>query len=209
MTLFTLRLVARSARWIGPAIVYLVWLVLVLANPGPALSNAANLFFGVAIAGCWTTMITGNVDDDPHRDLCTAIAGSPARLQLIRTAAALGPTVILAAGTSILIAAAGHETRHGVLVVAIASATLLLAAALIGSTIGVFLHRPVLRNFAWSLILAMAALIGTVLLPPVQDVLRNFNRGQTGGVALLLAGTVATAAGSTAASAALANRRRS
>ncbi len=209
MTLFTLRLVARSARWIAPALVYLVWLVLVLANPGPALSNAANMFFGVAVAGCWITMITGNVDDDPHRDLCAAIAGSPAHLQVIRTLAALATTVILAAATSILIASTGHEAHQGVLAVGVAGAALLVSAALIGSTIAAFLHRPVLRNFAWSLILAIAALVGTVLLPPVQQVLRNFNRGQTGDVALLLAVAVATAACSTAASAAVANRRRS
>jgi fucose permease len=96
-----------------------------------------------------------------------------------------------------------------VIVVALASGALLVSSALIGSTIGAFLHRPVLRNLAWSLILAVAALIGTVLLPPAQSVLRNFNRGQTGGVGLLLVGTVATAACSTAASAGLAGRRRS
>ena len=76
MIRFTLALVARSGRWVAPAVVYLVWLVLVLANPGPALTNGANMFFGVVVFAAWFAVVTGNVDDDPHRDLCAAVAGS-------------------------------------------------------------------------------------------------------------------------------------
>lgn len=42
----------------------------------------ATLRFDVAV---WCTSAMGNVDDDPHRDLCAASVGGPARLTIVRT----------------------------------------------------------------------------------------------------------------------------
>ncbi len=204
--LFTLRLVARSGRWVAPAIVYVVWLILVLANPGPSLTNAASMFFAVVIVALWITVIAGNVDDDPHRDLCAAVSGSPARLHASRTAAALVAAWCVVAVTCPLVAATGHKGPHSLPWAIGWTLVLLTGAALIGATIGVFLHRPVLRNAAWSLPLAIGAVIAVALLPPVQDVLRAFNHDETTGVVALLAAAVAAGACATMISARLTNR---
>ena len=74
---FALALHARSGRWIPPALLLATWVVLVVANPGSALDNGANLFFAVLVVSVWCTSAIGNVDDDPHRDLCAAAVGGP------------------------------------------------------------------------------------------------------------------------------------
>jgi hypothetical protein len=206
MTRFTLVLVARSARWIAPLILYVLWLVLVVSNPGPALSNAASMFFGVVVFSCWITVVAGNVDDDPHRDLCAALAGSPGRLHVRRTVAAVLAVAAVALVTALLLAFAGDRSRHDAGSLVATSSAALLAAAFIGSTIGGFLHRPVLRNVAWSVTLAIAAILVVALLPPIHDVLRALNDDRATNVVALLLASAALATGATALSAFATNR---
>ena len=207
MTRFTLALVARSGRWVAPAVVYLVWLALVLANPGPALTNGANMFFSVVVFAVWFAVVTGNVDDDPHRDLCAAVAGSPARLHACRAGATVGVSAAVAVVTALATGATGDLGDRGLASTTLWSVALLVAGALIGSAIGVFLHRPVIDGVAWSVVLASAASLAVVLLPPVQSVLRHLDHGSTGGVGLLLVVAGVVAALAVVASAAIADRR--
>src|SRR6478736_7011152 len=97
-----LALHARSGRWIPPALVLVTWVVLVVANPGSELDNAANLFFAVLIVSVWCTSAIGNVDDDPHRDLCAAAVGGPTRLAAMRQVAALLVMVVAVVVVSVL-----------------------------------------------------------------------------------------------------------
>jgi hypothetical protein len=207
MTLFTLRLVARSKRWVAPTTVYVVWLVLVLANPGPALSNAANMFFAAVVFAAWLAVATGNVDDDPHRDLCAAAAGSPARLHIDRALATMAASTGVAVVTASLTASTGDLGPHTLFYAVACTLALLITGALIGSAIGIWLHRPLIRNTAWSLILAVSATITVALLQPVQDVLRNFNHQSTHGVFILLVAAATSAALATIVSAQLAYQR--
>ena len=55
----------------------------------------------------------------------------------------------------------------------------LLTGGLIGVSIGTFLHRPVLGSVGWAVALALAALLAVILLPPVEDVLRDLDHGAT------------------------------
>jgi hypothetical protein len=87
------------------------------------------------------------------------------------------------------------------------SVALLVAGALIGSTIGVFLHRPLIDGVAWSVVLAAAASLAVVLLPPVQTVLRHLDHGSTRGVGILLVVAAVVAALAVVASSAVADRR--
>jgi hypothetical protein len=206
VTGLTLALVARSGRWLAPALVYLVWLVLVLANPGPPLGNAANMFFAVALFATWFAVLTGNCDDDPHRDLCAAAVGSPARLQVARTALGFAVTAVVVAATAPLTVAAGDADGHGTAYDLAVTLALLVGAALAGTATGAFLHRPLVRNVGWAVVVAAAVLIAGALLPPVQHVLRSYDRSQAGSVAVLVAVTAALAAGATAASAWLVRR---
>ena len=207
MIRFTLLLVARSGRWVAPSVVYLVWLVLVLANPGPALSNGASMFFGVLVFGAWIAIVAGNVDDDPHRDLCAAVAGSPARLHVRRSAA----TVVVGAGVAVLTSFATATTgglgHRDLLETVAGTVAVLVAGALVGNAIGVFLHRPLMGSVAGSLVIAVAAAIAVALLPPVQDVLRDLDHGSLRGVTALLAVAAAVAVLAVLASSIVVDRR--
>ncbi len=172
---------------------YLVWLVLVLANPGPALTNGANMFFGAVVFAAWLAVTAGNVDDDPHRDLCAAVAGSPGRLHICRALASIGASAGVVVVTALLTGSTGDLGRHELPYTVGCTIVLLVSGALIGSAIGVFLHRPVIRSVAWSLVLGASAAIAVALLPPVQHVLRNFDHDTTHGVFVLLAAAATSA----------------
>ena len=210
MIAFNLRLAVRSMRWIGPALIAVIWVTLTLAGPGPALSNAGSSFLMLVAVACWLTVIVGNVDDDGHRELLAAAIGSPARLHRSRAiagfaaATAVGGVVTLAD----LFATTGATRPTSVIVIVGACVLLELAAtAIAGAAIGTLLHRPVLRHAGVTLLVALGALVGLILLPPVQYVLRELNDGRTNGVVALAAAGVALALGAVATASALADRR--
>jgi hypothetical protein len=182
---FTLALHARSGRWIPPALLLATWVALVVANPGSALDNAANLFFAVLIVAVWATSAIGNVDDDPHRDLCAAANGGPARLAALRHVAAvleLLPVVVVA-GVLALASGPRHGASWGTVVAG--TAGLLASGVLLGAALGSFLHRPVLRSTAWTVVVALVAIMVVVLLPPVRGVFHDADHARIGGVGLL------------------------
>jgi hypothetical protein len=184
---FTLALHARTGRWIPPTLVLAVWVALVVSNPGSALDNAANLFFAVLVVGVWCTVAIGNVDDDPHRDLCAAGAGGPARLAVIRHASAavvMGAAVVVVAVLAIV--SGSHDGTSWPTVIG-GAVGLLASGALLGVAIGAFLHRPQLRSPAWTVVIALGAIMAVALLPPVRDVLRDADHGRIAGVGGLCA----------------------
>jgi hypothetical protein len=204
---FTLALHARSGRWIPPAVVLATWVVLVVANPGSALDNAANLFFAVLIVAVWSTSAIGNVDDDPHRDLCAAANGGPARLAMLRHASALLVLLVVSAIVATVALASGAPNGSSWGTIVGGAVGLLGSGALLGCAIGAFLHRPVVRSTAWIVVTAIVAVIAVALLPPVRDVLRDADRGEIGGVGILFGASVVVAAVAARASGALAARR--
>ena len=209
MIAFNLRLAVRSMRWIGPALLLLVWISLTLSDPGPALANAGNLFLLLVAVTCWITVVIGNVDDDGHRELLAAAAGSPATLHRLRAVSAFaGANAISSFGTLACLVVATSPARPTNELVVIGTCVLVqVGATAFGVGIGTLLHRPVLRHAGLALLVAIAALVGLILLPPVQSVLRALDNGRTTGVIALAAAGVATAFALVAASGALAHRR--
>jgi hypothetical protein len=209
MIAFNLRLAARSMRWLGPALILMIWIRASLTAPGPALANAGNMFLLLVALTCWLTVMIGNVDDDGHRELLAAAIGSPAKLHRSRAITAyLAANTVSAPGTIGCLLAATRPTRPTVEIVVVGACVLMqLAATAIGVGIGTLLHRPVLRHAGATLLVTVAALVAIILLPPVQSVLRALNDGRTTGViALAAAGGVVAFAAVTAAGA-LADRR--
>lgn len=208
MILFNLRLTARSMRWLGAALLVLIWSSFTISDPGSALSNASSAFMVVVAITCWLTIAVGNVDDHGHRELLAAVAGSPARLQRSRAisayvagnAIALVPTVV-----GIALAATPSRPVSNVRIDG-ACVLLQLAATAIGVGIGTLLHRPVVRNGGVTLLVSIGALVVLVLLPPVQHVLRQLNDDRTGGLLVLSAVALGAGLAAVAASGALANR---
>ena len=188
---------ARSGRWIPPALLLVTWVVLVVANPGRALDNAANLFFAVLIFSVWCTSAIGNVDDDPHRDLCAAAIGGPARLVGVASGGRrCSLTVVVALLVSVPAIATGSRAGASSATIVAGTVGLLVGAALLGVAIGGFLHRPLLRSPAWTVVVALIAIMVVVLLPPVRDVLHDADHARIGGVGVLVvvAGAIAAAA---------------
>jgi hypothetical protein len=209
MIVFNLRLAVRSMRWLGPALLVAIWTLLAISDPGPALSNAANSFIMVVAVTCWLTITIGNVDDDGHRELVAAAIGSPGRLHRSRALSAyLGANVLGSVATVAAISVTTRPTRSISELCIVGSCVLLqLAATAIGVGIGTMLHRPVVRHAGFTLLVAAAALVGLILLAPVEYVLRQLNDGRTGGLVALtvVAGAAAIAAVGIAAT--LADRR--
>jgi hypothetical protein len=190
---FTLALHAHSGRWIPPALVFAIWVLLVVSNPGTALDNAANLFFTLLVVAVWWTSAIGNVDDDPHRDLCAAAIGGPARLAAARQWAAV-IVLIAAVGVASLLAVASGGRGGDSWPAAIAGTLGLLASgALLGTAVGGFLHRPVLRSPAWTVVIALVAVMTVALAPPVRDVLHDADHARLGGVGVLFLVSVVVA----------------
>jgi hypothetical protein len=209
MIAFNLRLAVRSMRWLGPALIMIVWILLTLTGPGPALANAGNSFLMLVGVTCWLTVTIGNVDDDGHRELLAAAIGSPARLHRSRAIAAyLGANAVGSIATVAGLIATTRPARPTNEIVVVGACVLIqLAATAIGVAIGTLLHRPVIRQAGFTFLLAVAALVGVILLPPVQSVLRELNDGRTTGVVALAAIAALIALGAVITAGALADRR--
>ena len=209
MIAFNLRLAVRSMRWVAPSLILLTWIALTVSNPGPTLANAGGMFFVVVAVTCWLTIAIGNVDDDGHRELLAAAAGSPARLHRIRAVAALAASNLLSVlGTVACLVAATPPTRPTSELVGIGACLLMqLSGTELGVAIGTLLHRPVMRHAGFTVLLAIAAILGLIPLPPVQSVLRALDHGRTTGVLLLAALSTVVALAATTGAATLAGRR--
>ena len=209
MIAFNLRLAVRSMRWLGPALIVLMWTLLALSSRGPAIANAANSFIMLVGIACWISVMIGNVDDDGHRELLAAAAGSPAHLHRSRAISAfVAANVIGAVATVAGILASSRPTRSiSEAYIVIVCVLMQLAAVAIGGAIGTMLHRPVVRHPGITLFVAVGALVGLVLLPPVQYVLRQLSDGRTGGVVAIAAAALAVAVVSVASAGELADRR--
>jgi hypothetical protein len=197
MIRFTLRVLGRSLRWVAPAMVGALWFLLVLSNPGPVRSNAVAFFPLLAIVGCWLAVLTGNLDDDGHRELCTAIVGSPRRLLIDRAAAAAIVTAVVAAAAAVAAIAFGSPHSFA-WPTAVAVLALELAGGAIGVGIGAVLHRPLVRHLGITVLGATGALVSAIATPPVTSRLRLVYNGQNAAAYVLLAAATLAACGLTA-----------
>ena len=137
MIAFHMQLVVRSMRWLGAAIIVLIWMLISLSDPGPALANAGSGFLLLFAVTCWITVVTGNVDDDGHRELLAASAGSPGQLHRLRAlsawiaANAIGVVVTLTA-----LVASSDPVRHTSEVAIVAGCVVVqLAATALGVSV--------------------------------------------------------------------------
>ena len=87
MIQFTSLLFARTTRWVAPVLLALMWTSVAMGRGTESVvARAGGMFLCYAIVGCWTTILVGNVDDDAHRELVTAVVGTRTRLHVMRTA---------------------------------------------------------------------------------------------------------------------------
>jgi hypothetical protein len=206
MIAFTVRLVLRSMRWVAPLLVLLIWVTAAVGGGGTGLELASVLFPAYVIMGTWLTIITGNVDDDAHRDLLAATAGSASRLHVMRSTTVLVMTGTIAVAVAVLVAVVAQPGRSTITVVVVV-ASLSLSGLLIGTGIGTLLHRPLLRHRGLSILLATGGCILVMLLAPIQSVHRSLNDGDTNTTWLLLTAALAWATASVLTASQLTDRR--
>lgn len=191
---FTAQFVLRSMRWVAPFLVVVVWVVGALSAGGSTGFELASVLFpAYLVAGAWLTIITGNIDDDAHRDLLAAAIGSPTRLHLWRAITVLVMASVVAVVVAGGVAVMAEPGRSPVVVVGV-TFTVSAAAVLIGLGIGTFLHRPLLRHRGLSVLTATAGCIVVMLLPPIQSAHRALNDDRVSGAYLLLVGAAIWAA---------------
>lgn len=207
MIRFTLLLLARSMRWVPPALLLLTWIGLVLADGGPPLPNLVATAPALAICATWTTISIGGIDDDAHRDLLASALGSHAALHRRRAVASAALGALVATAVASILAAAAAQPGHTRSWVLAAGVMLGFGAVATGVAIGSWLHPPVLRNRGLSVLLATGAIVAILAAPPVTHALRQFERGRIGSVAVGLAIASVLAVSATNGAAALAARR--
>lgn len=192
----TLRLLSGTGRWVPPFLLVLVWVLFTLSPPGPSGANHTSIFAGLVIAAVWLTIVIGNLDDDPHRDLLAAAVGSTFDLHLRRAVYAgvlVGAVGLVSAVASTLL---GSEDDKNVVESTTVGLALGVGAALIGVGIGTWLHRPILRHRGASTLVAIAAVMATMLFPPLQGALRAVNDGRAAPALAVLAAAVVWFCGS-------------
>ena len=208
MKLFSLHVLLslRSMRMLAPAAAVAVWIAFIMAYPGTAVAAGAALFIGYLVFGCWITIVVGNIDDDPHRYVLTAVAGSRARLHVLRALVALSYCAVLAALTSVLIVV-DVPPRTQQLQTLGALFALGFSGGAMGVSIGTLLHRPVVFNLALTTLGAVLALVGVIALPPAQHLLYRFGKNELVTVWPLLGASVLLACSAIAAGASIAQMR--
>jgi hypothetical protein len=220
MTAFTLRLVAHSGRWFAPFFAWVLWLGIVFGSPGRSLGNAAAMFAGFVMWTLWMAVVAGNVDDDPHRDLLAAAAGSASRLHVSRSTAVFGAASVLAIATTVLNAIVSNEAartaadpigsvviERSELYVAVGTVGLLLAGAAIGLAVGTWLHRPIIAPGPAVVVVGFVTVTGILVLGPIQWVMRGYNASSSSRLAALLPISCVVCIASVAGAAAVADRR--
>jgi hypothetical protein len=206
---FNSRLALRSAKWVGPAVIVLLWTAFTVASPGSGLSNAGNDSFMFIAIACWLTVGIGNIDDQGHRELLAAATGSPARLHRARAVTAFTFANELALIPTIAGLATAQNPAHAPnpVVIVITALLLQVAATAVGVAIGTCLHRPVVDNTGVALLVSIGAFVVLALLPPLQHVLRDLNDDRVGRALVAVPVAIVVALGAVVGAGALADRR--
>ena len=163
MIRFTLRLVGRSSAWVAPTVVYLIWVAVTIGGRAAALSNAPGLFYASVVWATWTTVSTGNLDTDEHRDLCAAVTGSATRLHVERSMSVLVlslPVSVVASAVTVAASVSDSVVRDWLICVLMA-----MSGSLLGASFGTLLHRPILRHRGLTVLSAALLIIITVVSP--------------------------------------------
>ncbi|ALE75122.1 MULTISPECIES: hypothetical protein [unclassified Pseudonocardia] len=191
--------VARSERFIAPAVLYVGFLAILFGGaPGPLPEPWAASALLLYPVGAWLAHAVAETEDDTARTVTLSAAGGPlpvaAGVLLAATAgvAALGLVAVVWG----VVAAWGTATTGGLLDGLLAH----LACGITGAAVGSVFARPLFRSQGVALVAALTVLVVTGTsswLPPVGTAAASLGNGR-GGLGpfgdLLLAVLVAVAA---------------
>jgi hypothetical protein len=209
-------IVARRLLWLPPLFVLGLVLAFVYASTGPALSTYVVTAIPLAGIGLWLTVIAGSCDDDSHRELMAARAGSVARIHAARAVCGAAFVALFSLLCTVLPLVFGvlryqppadpHRLPSNAVILA-SGLALHLAAGLVGVAGGTFLHRPLLQRTPLAALAGVALSALLVFLPPVLAVLRALDRSDPAGAPWFLLAALAIACIAVAFASRLAARR--
>ncbi len=147
-------LLLRSRRWLGPLLLYGVFLAVGVQSGQPILDSLGYAAAAVVPAAAWLVRVcvTG---EPPAARAVTAAATSPARVQLAYLITALAASLVLGVSGSLAVAAVSdpHSAGHAVSVpygpAVTAGLLSTVVCALIGTAAGALCNPPLLRRPGW------------------------------------------------------------
>ncbi|MFI5805849.1 ABC transporter [Streptomyces sp. NPDC051561] len=208
---YQLSLLARSQRWLAPALLYAAFLAIGVQGGQPILDS---LGYGAAVllpVAAWLVRVCVT-NEPPAARHCAAAATSPGRAHLAALLTAFGCTAALGVfGTGLVVAISkwsdtGDTVRISPLSAAGAGLLAVLICALLGAAVGVLCNWPLLRGTGWGVTLtALGALLTLVTAgSPARSAVTGLVTGSHSGTVplpllpLLLATVIAGAAGAVA-----------
>jgi hypothetical protein len=171
---YQLATLARSQRWVGPAVTYLAFLAFVYASEaGPAVIAYGVTGYALFVVVAWLTAATLSAENEVARQVAAATAGGQLRVQLAALAAAGCAAAVLCV-VSVGWARVANPTYTGSLKSLVGGLALHALFAVLGVALGSLFGRPLVDapGAAGLGILAVAMLALIVPGSPVQSCLR-------------------------------------
>jgi hypothetical protein len=168
---FQTGLLLRSNRWLGPLLIYAVFVLFsgIGGSGGQPLNDGLDWSDALLVPSvAWLTRSALTMEP-PAAWACTAAAGGPYRAHLAALAAALAGGIVLAlggAGCQLAVddwPAGGTTALIKVIAIGLVTAAICLA---VGSAVGAFFNPPVVRKMG----IAVLSMIGAVILALVSGV---------------------------------------
>jgi hypothetical protein len=173
--------VARSQRWIAPAVLFVAAVAIFNADPGPLLTTYADTATCLLPVAIWLTVVVLNSEDPTQAAITSVTVGGATRLRVGKLVVAFLACAVLAL-VAVLVPVALQTSSGGTSmgdVVAGVVAHLLVAAT--GVAAGAYLARPLVGRAGWVFVLGVLVVLAQTVVPhapPTRQILVLFNENR-------------------------------
>ncbi|HEX3592291.1 MAG TPA: hypothetical protein VHV74_21940 [Pseudonocardiaceae bacterium] len=169
---YTVANVLLSQRYLPPVLVFFALMaVFTAADGGPLGPDYAVSAAAVFICGTWLTIATVNAEDPTQRTITVVTAGGSGRVLTASAVVASGGIALLGVvGLLYPLTTGQHDIGPTVLILGLLAE---LTGAGMGVAVGLLCSRLVIHRIGWSVLVALTAILGFLLvpgLPPVHPV---------------------------------------
>jgi hypothetical protein len=193
---YQLATLARSQRWVGPAVTYFALLAFVYATEaGPAAVAYGVTAYALFVVTAWLTVATLSAENEVARHVTAATAGSQVRVQLAALAASVAGGLGLAVLSVAWALVANSASTTGAKAV-LGGLGLHAVFALLGVGVGALFGRPLVNASGPAALGLLAVAMLSLVVPgsPVQACLRVLESNPKHGFAGQLAPSLAVLA---------------
>jgi hypothetical protein len=171
--------VARSQRWIAPAVLFVAAVAILNADAGPLLTTYADTATCLLPVAIWLTVVVANSEDPTQAAITSVTVGGTTRLRigklLVAFLADAGLALVAVLVPVILQTSSGGTTVGDVAAGAVAH--LLVAAT--GVAVGAWLARPLVGRAGWVFVIGVLVVLAQTVVPhapPTRQVLVLFDQ---------------------------------